>query len=130
MAHHLLLIVRSCSTSFIHLVTRLSSMKSAGRRGPKNSKVYSSSRKLNPMTHSELKTYNLFKNEEMVINVFFQHFYFGIGTIHILGFLDMLKKNGFIEEFIRLPTMEEALRSTRAGVCCGPYNPSKWEADI
>ena len=32
-----------------------------------------------------------------------KHFYFGIGTIHILGFLDMLKKNGL------LPTMEEAL---------------------
>ena len=63
MAPHLLLIVRSCSTSFIHLVTRLSSMKSVGRGAPKNSEVYSSSRKLNTMTHSELKTYNLFKNE-------------------------------------------------------------------
>ena len=60
----------------------------------------------------------------------FSTFLFGIGTIHIFGFLDMLKKHGFSEEFIRLPTMEEALRSTRAGVCCGPCNPSKWEVDI
>ena len=81
---------RSCSTSFIHLVTRLSSMKSVGRGAPKNSEVYSSSRKLNTMTHSELKTYNLFKNEyrtSTIISCGLYNFYLIFTAVYIQKWL-------------------------------------------